>query len=98
MIFCVDGTRHIRTQPGTRTFLFRSPVIILINNTKVCVLITAICTDNDEEFERRLLHTDSRCVSKEFCLRRFDSRFDTVVEFLHIQSRDEQRIITYDIC
>ena len=40
-----------------------------------------LCIDNDEEFERLLLHTDVRWLSKGNCLKRFYSLFDTVVEF-----------------
>ena len=36
----------------------------------------------EEEFQRLLLHTEVRWMSKENCLRRLCDLFDTVVEFL----------------
>ena len=44
-------------------------------------LFRQLCIDNDEEFERLLLHTEVRWLSKRNCLKRFYSLFDTVVEF-----------------
>uniref|UniRef100_A0A8C6YAI7 SCAN domain-containing protein 3 n=1 Tax=Naja naja TaxID=35670 RepID=A0A8C6YAI7_NAJNA len=41
-----------------------------------------LCEENDEEFERLLLHTEVRWLSKGKCLRRFHELFDTVVKFL----------------
>ena len=42
--------------------------------------------ENDEAFERLLLHTKTRCLSKKNCHARFYSLSDAVVEFL--PSRD----------
>lgn len=62
-----------------------STVITAINNIKAHALnsrlFRQLCTDNDEEFERLVLHTEVRWLSKGNCLRRFYSLFDTVVEF-----------------
>ena len=44
-------------------------------------LFQQLCIDNDEEFERLLLHTEVRWLSKGNCLKRFFSLFDKVVEF-----------------
>ena len=41
-----------------------------------------MCNENDEVFERLLLHTEVRWLSKGNCLARFYSLLDTVVEFL----------------
>ncbi|ETE73121.1 hypothetical protein L345_01043, partial [Ophiophagus hannah] len=45
-------------------------------------LFHKLCEENDEEFERLLLHTKGRWLSKGKRLRRFHELFDTVVEFL----------------
>ena len=44
-------------------------------------LFRQLCIDNDEEFERLLLHTEIRWLSKGNCLTCFYSMFDTVIEF-----------------
>ena len=44
-------------------------------------LFRQLCIENDEEFERLLLHTEVRWLSKGNCLKRFYSLFDTVVDF-----------------
>ncbi|KFD60194.1 hypothetical protein M514_27638, partial [Trichuris suis] len=41
-----------------------------------------LCEANDEDFNRLLLHTEVRWLSKGTCLSRFYSLFDTVLEFL----------------
>ena len=43
-------------------------------------LFRQLCIDNDEEFERLLLHTEVKWLSEGNCLIRFYSLFDTVVE------------------
>lgn len=45
-------------------------------------LFRQLCQENDDTFERLLLHTDVRWLSKGNCLGRFCNLFDTVVEFL----------------
>ena len=50
-------------------------------------LFQKLCTENDEEFKRLLLHTEVRWLSKGNCLNRFYKLFDTVVEFL--QNKDD---------
>lgn len=44
-------------------------------------LFRELCLDNDEQFERLLLHTEVRWLSKGNCVRRFYYLFDTVVQF-----------------
>jgi hypothetical protein len=41
-----------------------------------------LCHDNDEDFEKLLLHTAVRWLSKGKCLCRFFALFDTIIEFL----------------
>ena len=44
-------------------------------------LFRQLCAENDEEFERLLLHTEVKWLSKGNCWRRFYSLFSIVVEF-----------------
>ena len=45
-------------------------------------LFRQLCHENDEHFERLLLHTEVRWLSKGNCLKRFNELFDTIVQFL----------------
>ena len=45
-------------------------------------LFRKLCQEKDEEFQRLLLHTEVRWLSKGNCLRRLHDLFDTVVKFL----------------
>lgn len=45
-------------------------------------LFRQLCQENDETFERLLLHTEVRWLSKGNCLARFCELFDSIVEFL----------------
>ena len=45
-------------------------------------LFRALCHDNEEDFERLLLHTTVRWLSKGACMTRFYSLYDSVIEFL----------------
>ena len=61
-------------------------VITAINTIKTRPLkdrlFRQLCHDNDEHFERLLLHTEVRWLSKGNCLKRFNELFDTIVQFL----------------
>ena len=61
-------------------------VIKAVNKIKVCALNTRLfkqlCIENDEAFERLLLHTEVRWLSKGNCLTQFYTLIDTAVEFL----------------
>ena len=48
-----------------------------------------LCNSNDEEFDRLLLHTEVRWLSKGNCLKRFYSLFKSVVQFLNENNCDE---------
>ncbi|KAL0830409.1 hypothetical protein ABMA28_002588 [Loxostege sticticalis] len=65
-------------------------VIKTVNKIKSSALNTRLfaqlCDENDEDFQRLLLHTEVRWLSKGACLTRFYSVFDSVLEFL--ESRD----------
>jgi hypothetical protein len=45
-------------------------------------LFRQMCSDNDEEFNRLILHTEVRWLSKGACLNRFWNLFDSVITFL----------------
>ena len=45
-------------------------------------LFSQLCQENDEDFNRLLLHTEVRWLSKGLCLTRFFSLFETILEFL----------------
>jgi hypothetical protein len=53
-------------------------------NTK---LFKQLCEVNDEEFNKLLLHTEVRWLSKDQCLTRFFNLFDTIVEFLDTKDK-----------
>ena len=40
-----------------------------------------LCHENEEEFERLLLHTEVRWLSKGKCLQRFYNLYDSVIDF-----------------
>ena len=48
-----------------------------------------LCNSNDEEFDRLLLHTEVRWLSKGNCLKRFYSLFKSVVQSLNENNCDE---------
>ena len=52
-------------------------------------LFQLLCTENDEDYERLLLHTEVLWLSKDDCLRRFVDLFDTLIEFLGGNSLEE---------
>ncbi|KFD46980.1 hypothetical protein M513_12170 [Trichuris suis] len=63
-------------------------------------LFSQLCEANDEDFNRLLLHTEVRWLSKGTCLRRFYSLFDTVLEFLgdaNARLRDNLKKFNNDI-
>ncbi|KFD56756.1 hypothetical protein M513_02433 [Trichuris suis] len=47
-----------------------------------------LCEENDEDFNRLLLHTEVRWLSKGACLGRFYALFDTVVQFLETEDTE----------
>jgi zinc finger BED domain-containing protein 5/7/8/9 len=61
-------------------------VIKAVNKIKASSLndrmFRELCHDNDEDFERLLLHTAVRWLSKGKCLCRFFALFDSIIEFL----------------
>lgn len=51
-------------------------------------LFAQLCDENDEDFQRLLLHTEVRWLSKGACLTRFYSLFESVLEFLESKDPD----------
>ena len=51
-------------------------------------LFKQLCIENDEEFNRLLLHTEIRWLSKSACLDRFYKLFNSVLEFLKDKNED----------
>ena len=49
-----------------------------------------LCHENEEEFERLLLHTEARWLSKGKCLQRFYSLYDSVIDFFKFKLLDEK--------
>ena len=86
MVHCVIHRQHLVAKNlSGRLHKSMSTVITAINKIKAHAfnsrLFRKLCTDNDEDFERLLLHTEVRRLSKGNCLRCFYSLLDTVVEF-----------------
>ncbi|KAE9523112.1 hypothetical protein AGLY_016499 [Aphis glycines] len=51
-------------------------------------LFAQLCKDNDEEFNRLILHTEVRWLSKGACLNRFWNIFESILEFLEEKNVD----------
>ena len=50
------------------------------------IVFKQLCIENEEDYNRLLLHTEVRWLSKGACLNRFYDIFDSVLEFL--ESKD----------
>jgi hypothetical protein len=79
-------------------------VITAVNTIKSQALndrrFRMLCDENDEHFERLLLHTEVRWLTKGNCVRRFYELFDTVVEFLERKNSllsEELKAIRHDV-
>ncbi|KAK3766524.1 hypothetical protein RRG08_056455 [Elysia crispata] len=85
-VHCVIHKQHLVAKNlSGRLYKSMNTVITAVNKIKAhslnSRLFRQLCIDNDEEFERLLLHTEVRWLSNGNCLKRFYSLFDTVVEF-----------------
>lgn len=86
-IHCVVHRQHLVAKNITEPLnSAMSTVITAVNKIKAhplnSRLFKKLCSENDEEFERLLLHTEVRWLSKGNCLDRVFSLFSSVVEFL----------------
>ncbi|XP_040581087.1 protein FAM200C-like [Lepeophtheirus salmonis] len=85
-VHCVIHRQHLVAKHlSGRLHKSINTVITSVNKIKAhslnSRLFRQLCIDNDEEFDRVLLHTEVRWLSNDNCLKRFYSLFDTVVEF-----------------
>ena len=55
------------------------------NNSLSDRLFSKLCSENDEDFNRLLLHTEVSWLSKGICLIRFYNLFDSVIEYLEFR-------------
>ncbi|KFD48214.1 hypothetical protein M513_10928 [Trichuris suis] len=86
-VHCVIHRQHlVAKQLSDRLSCSLQFIISAVNKIKSKSLnerlFSQLCEANDEDFNRLLLHTEVRWLSKGTCLRRFYSLFDTVLEFL----------------
>ena len=86
-IHCVIHRQHLVAK-NLRCRLHNSLTIVVKSVNKIksqplnSRIFRQLCEKNDEEFDRLLLHTEVRWLSKGNCFKRFYSLFDTVVQFL----------------
>ena len=86
-IHCVIHRQHLVARNlSAELHAVMDTVIKCVNKIKARSLndrlFRALCHENKEDFERLLLHTDVRWLSKGMCLSRFYSLFETVIQFL----------------
>ncbi|KAF2357581.1 hypothetical protein FHG87_011661 [Trinorchestia longiramus] len=87
-IHCVVHRQHLvaRNLSSDRLSKSLDAVIKAVNKIKCKPLnyriFKQLCHENGEEFDRLLLHTEVRWLSRGNCFKRFFSLFNTVVEFL----------------
>jgi len=104
-VHCVIHRQHLVAKHlSGRLHKSMGTVIAAINKIKAHALnsriIRQLCADDNEEFERLLLNTEVRWLSKGNCMRRIYSLFDTVVEVIQdidFMLSDELRNIKHDI-
>ncbi|XP_067130586.1 SCAN domain-containing protein 3-like [Centruroides vittatus] len=86
-IHCIIHRQHLVAKSiGGRLHETMNLVKSIINKIKAHPLndrlFRQLCHENDEEYERLLLHTEVRWLSKGSCLRRMFNLFDTVISYL----------------
>lgn len=91
-VHCVIHRQHLVAKNlSERLHKSLNYVITAINKIKNISLndrlFGKLCTENDEEFNQLLFHTEVRWLSKGTCLDRFNKLFDSVLEFL--KTRDD---------
>ena len=86
-VHCVIHRQHLVAKSlSDRLHTSLHLVIKAVNRIKAHALnerlFRELCKENDEEFQRLVLHTEVRWLSKGNCLRRFFFLFESVVQFL----------------
>ena len=93
-IHCVIHRQHLCAKNlSERLTDSLSLVVRVINKIKTRALnprlFKQLFDENDEKFERLLLHTEVRWLSKGSCLKRFFSLYDAIVKFLLSSHEDD---------
>ncbi|XP_077287747.1 zinc finger MYM-type protein 6-like [Arctopsyche grandis] len=104
-IHCIIYRQHLVAKKlNGRLHKSLSIVIVVINKIKPHPLndrlFRQLCKENDEEFQRLILHTEVRWLSKGNCLKRFYALFDTIVEFLDVNNENiciELKLLRNDV-
>lgn len=91
-VHCVIHRQHLVAKNlGNRLHCSLQYVITAVNKIRSSALndrlFRKLCDENDENFNRLLLHTEVRWLSKGTCLKRFYDLFDSVLEFF--ESKDD---------
>ncbi|XP_068234219.1 protein FAM200C-like [Palaemon carinicauda] len=94
-IHCVIHRQHLAAKHlSDRLHSTLQAVIKAVNRIKAHSLndriFRQLCHENEEEFERLLLHTEVRWLSKGNCLRRFYDLYDSVLDFFKCKLLDEK--------
>uniref|UniRef100_A0A5S6Q3P9 DUF4371 domain-containing protein n=1 Tax=Trichuris muris TaxID=70415 RepID=A0A5S6Q3P9_TRIMR len=92
-VHCVIHRQHlVAKRLSDRLHRSLQYVISAVNKIKSSALrerlFSQLCEENDEDFNRLLLHTEVRWLSKGACLSRFYALFDTVVQFLETEDTE----------
>lgn len=100
-IHCVIHRQHLVAKNlSERLHQSLQFVITAINKIRSSALNTRLfallCDENDEDFQRLLLHTEVRWLSKGACLSRFYMLFESVIEFLETKAPEvKESLIKY---
>ena len=94
-IHCVIHRQHLVAKHlSDRLHSTLQAVIRAVNKIKAHSLndriFRQLCHENEEEFERLLLHTEVRWLSKGKCLQRFYDLYDSVIDFFKFKLLDEK--------
>lgn len=92
-IHCIIHRQHLVAKNlNERLHMSLHYVIVAVNkirtNSLQDRLFSQLCNENNEDYNRLLLHTEVRWLSKGICLNRFFELFDSVLDFL--ENRDEK--------